>query len=356
VSPTLFWQPKSNINNNVKTDTGRKMKVAVFSTKAYDREYLNRANNTSPSPHELTFYEAPLNSQTVQLAMNSTAVCCFVNDCLDETVLVELARLGVQLIALRCAGFNQVDIAAAKKLGLKIARVAEYSPHAVAEHALGLIMMLNRNLHRAHNRVRENDYSLNGLLGFDLVNKTVAVIGTGKIGQVFAKIMLGIGCKIIAYDLKPDAGLIAKGVVYLPLNDLWQEADIISLHCPLMPETHHIINSNTLTQMKTGVMIINTGRGALIDTPAVVQALKTKKVGYLGLDVYEEESNLFFEDKSNQLLQDDVFARLLTFPNVVITGHQAFFTREALTAISEITIANISHFERKELAQVCLVD
>jgi D-lactate dehydrogenase len=331
------------------------MKVAIFSTKAYDREYLNRANDASPSPHSLMFYEAPLNIQTVQLAVNSNVVCCFVNDHLDKTVLAELARLGVRLIALRCAGFNQVDVDAAKKLGLRVARVAEYSPHAVAEHALGLIMMLNRNLHRAHNRIRENDYSLNGLLGFDLVNKTIAVIGTGKIGHVFAKIMLGIGCKIIAYDVKPDADLIAKGVRYLQLNELWPEADIISLHCPLTSETQHLINAKTLTPMKTGVMLINTGRGALIDTPAVIKALKTKKVGYLGLDVYEEESDLFFEDKSNQLLQDDVFARLLTFPNVVITGHQAFFTREALTAISEITIANISHFEHNQFNQMCLV-
>jgi D-lactate dehydrogenase len=332
------------------------MKVAIFSAKAYDKEYLDRANNASPSPHELIFYEAPLNIQTVQLAINSSAVCCFVNDHLDKAVLEALTRLGVQLIALRCAGFNQVDVVAAKKLGLQIARVAEYSPHAVAEHALGLIMMLNRNLHRAHNRIRENDYSLNGLIGFDLVNKTVAVIGTGKIGHVFANIMLGIGCKIIAYDVKPDADLIAKGVRYLPLNEIWPEADIISLHCPLTPETQHLINAKTLTQMKTGVMLINTGRGALIDTPAAIKALKTKKVGYLGLDVYEEESDLFFEDQSNQLLQDDVFARLLTFSNVVITGHQAFFTREALTAISEITIANISHFERNELNEVCFVN
>lgn len=331
------------------------MKVAIFSAKAYDKEYLNSANNLSPSPHELMFYEAPLNIHTAQLATNVTAVCCFVNDHLDKPVLEELARLGVQLIALRCAGFNQVDVATAKNLGLSIARVAEYSPHAVAEHALGLIMMLNRNLHRAHNRIRENDYSLNGLLGFDLVNKTVAVIGTGKIGQVFANIMLGIGCKLIAYDVKPDADLITKGVRYLPLNEIWPEADIISLHCPLMHDTQHLINAKTLMQMKTGVMLINTGRGALIDTPAVIKSLKTKKVGYLGLDVYEEEGDLFFENKSNQLLQDDVFARLLTFPNVVITGHQAFFTREALTAISEITIANISHFERNKLNQVCLV-
>ncbi len=328
------------------------MKVAIFSSKAYDREYLTRANSLH-NLHNLVFHEVPLNIHTALLAQNCKAVCCFVNDQLNEEVLQELARLGVAIIALRCAGFNQVDVAAAKKLGITLARVAEYSPHAVAEHALGLILMLNRNLHRAHNRIRENDYSLNGLLGFDLVNKTVGVIGTGKIGQVFAQIMLGIGCKVIAYDVAPNADLINKGVSYLPLSEIWPQADIISLHCPLIPTTHHLINAKATAQMKTGVMLINTGRGGLIDTPAVVAALKTKKIGYLGLDVYEEESDLFFEDNSNTLLQDDVFARLLTFPNVVITGHQAFFTREALTAISEITIANISHFERGELDQVC---
>lgn len=332
------------------------MKVAVFSSKAYDRDYLTRANETAMQPHhELIFHDAPLNSQTALLAQDCNAICCFVNDHVNEAVLQVLAKLEVKLIALRCAGFNQVDLTAAKKLGIKVARVAEYSPHAVAEHTLGLIMMLNRNLHRAHNRIRENDYSLNGLLGFDLVNKTVAVIGTGKIGQVFANIMLGIGCKVIAYDTHPNAELIAKGVRYLPLSELWPEADIISLHCPLAPDTHHLINADTLAKMKNGVMLINTGRGGLIDTQAVITALKAKRLGYLGLDVYEEEGDLFFENKSNQLLQDDTFARLLTFPNVVITGHQAFFTREALTAISDITIANISHFEKGELNQVCLV-
>jgi D-lactate dehydrogenase len=339
------------------------MKVAIFSSKPYDREYLIRANNTQrtnnehpTTQHELMFHEAPLNEHTAPLAQHCTAVCCFVNDHLDKTVLRILATQGVILIALRCAGFNQVDLVAAKKLGITVARVAEYSPHAVAEHALGLIMMLNRNLHRAHNRIRENDYSLNGLLGFDLFNKTLAVIGTGKIGQVFAQIMLGIGCKVIAFDIAPNSELQHKGVHYLPLNEIWPQADIISLHCPLKPETQHLINAETIAQMKNGVMLINTGRGGLIDTAAAIAALKTKKMGYLGLDVYEEESDLFFEDKSNQLLQDDIFARLLTFPNVVITGHQAFFTHEALTAISQITIANISHFERNELAQVCLVN
>ena len=331
------------------------MQVAVFSTKAYDREFLTRANQQAGSPHQFIFHEAQLNAHTALLAQGCGAVCCFVNDHVDAASLEQLANLGVKLIALRCAGYNQVDLAAAQRLGILVARVAEYSPHAVAEHALGLILMLNRNLHRAHHRVRENDYSLNGLLGFDLVDKTVGVIGTGKIGQVFARIMIGLGCKVIACDPQPSAELAAAGVPYVPAEDLWPVCDIISLHCPLNPQTHHLVNEAAIAQMKPGVMLINTGRGGLIDTRAVIQGLKCKKIGYLGLDVYEEEGDLFFEDNSNQLLQDDVFARLLTFPNVVITGHQAFFTREALDAIARITIANISHAERGELAQMCLV-
>ncbi len=332
------------------------MKVAIFSTKPYDREFLTQANNALPQAHELIFHETQLNTQSALLAQNCQAVCCFVNDHVDATTLAQLAELGVKLIALRCAGFNQVDLTAAKKLGLLVARVADYSPHAVAEHALGLMLMLNRNLHRAYHRVRENDYSLNGLLGFDMANKTVAVIGTGKIGAVLATIVRGLGCRVIAYDPEPNSALVAAGVVYLPLDQLWPQADIISLHCPLNTHTHHLINNNSIAQMKNGVMLINTGRGGLIDTKAVIDGLKSKKIGHLGLDVYEEEGDLFFEDNSNQLLQDDVFARLLTFPNVVITGHQAFFTREALTAIARVTLANITHVERGELTQVCLVN
>lgn len=332
------------------------MKVAVFSTKPYDREFLTRANNLLAQPHELLFHETQLNPYSTLLAQGCTAVCSFVNDPIDAKVLQQLADLGIKLIALRCAGFNQVDLVAAKKLGIVVARVAEYSPHAVAEHALGLILMLNRNLHRAYHRVRENDYSLNGLLGFDMVNKTVAVIGTGKIGQVFAKIVQGLGCKVIAYDPQPNEQLQALGVNFSSLTELWPQADIISLHCPLDKNTHHLINADTINLMKPGVMLINTGRGGLIDTPAVIEGLKAKKIGHLGLDVYEEEGDLFFEDNSNRLLQDDVFARLLTFPNVVITGHQAFFTREALTAIADITLANITHFERNELAQMVVVN
>lgn len=329
------------------------MKVAVFSSKPYDEEYLSHANN---GRHALFFHNTPINSHTVSLAKNCDAVCCFVNDHLDSAVLQQLAALKIYFVVLRCAGFNQVDLAVAKQLGITVARVPEYSPHAVAEHALALILVLNRNLHRSYNRVRENDYSLNGLLGFDLVKKTVAVIGTGKIGQVFAHIMNGIGCRVIAYDPLPSTELIAEGIRYLPLNEIWPQADIISLHCPLTPDTQHLINANIINQMKDGVMLINTGRGNLIDTRAAITGLKSKKIGYLGLDVYEEEGDLFFEDNSNKLLQDDIFARLLTFPNVVITGHQAFFTREALTAISEITLANIDHFERGEFSQVFCID
>lgn len=332
------------------------MKVAVFSTKPYDREFLTVANENLEQPQQLVFHETQLNQHSTLLAQGCSAVCCFVNDHLDAVVLQQLAALGVKLVALRCAGFNQVDLAEAKKLGIHVARVAEYSPHAVAEHALGLILMLNRNLHRAHHRVRENDYSLNGLLGFDLVKKTVGVIGTGKIGQVFANIMQGLGCEVIAYDPQPDAALAAAGVSYVALEDLWPAADIISLHCPLNKNTHHLVDANAIEAMKPGVMLINTGRGGLIDTRAVIAGLKTKKIGYLGLDVYEEEGDLFFEDNSNQLLQDDIFARLLTFPNVVVTGHQAFFTREALSAIARVTLDNIRYFEQRDLSKVILVE
>lgn len=332
------------------------MKVAVFSSKAYDREFLTAANENLDVPLQLIFHEAQLNSNSSLLAQGYTAVCCFVNDHLDATVLQQLAALGVKLVALRCAGFNQVDLTEAQKLGIKIARVAEYSPHAIAEHTLGLILMLNRQLHRAYRRIHDNDYSLNGLLGFDLVNKTVGVIGTGKIGQAFARIMQGIGCEVIAYDPQPNPVLAASGISYVALEDLLPAADIISLHCPLNKNTLHLINQSAIDQMKPGVMLINTSRGALIDTRAVIAALKTKKIGYLGLDVYEEEGNLFFEDNSNSLLQDDIFARLLTFPNVVITGHQAFFTREALTTIARVTLDNIRYFEQHEFSKMVLVN
>jgi D-lactate dehydrogenase len=329
------------------------MRVAVFSSKAYDREFLGLAN---AGQHQLIFHEVQLTPTTAVLAQGCDAVCCFVNDILNAEVLQQLKAYDISLVVLRCAGFNQVDLAAAKQLGIVVARVPEYSPHAIAEHSLGLILMLNRHLHRAHYRIRENDYSLNGLLGFDLVGKTVAVIGTGKIGRAFARIMSGIGCRVIAYDPFPNECLLREDVQYVTLAQVWAQADIISLHCPLTPATHHLISAETIAQMRTGVMLINTGRGGLIDTRAVIQGLKERKIGYLGLDVYEEEADLFFEDYSNQLLQDDVFARLLTFPNVVITGHQAFFTREAMTKIGRVTIDNINHFDSGELAKIHRVE
>lgn len=329
------------------------MKVAVFSAKPYDRDHLLEANG---GRHQLEFHDVALKANSALLAQGCEAVCCFVNDHLDAPVLEQLAELGVKIIALRCAGYNQVDLPSLRAHGLVLARVPGYSPHAIAEHTLGLILTLNRKLHRAYHRVRENDYSLNGLLGFDLFGKTVAVIGTGQIGAVFANIMQGLGCRVIAFDPYPNQELIERGIEYMSLEDIWPQADIISLHCPLYSDNYHMVNAQTLAQMKTGVMLINTGRGGLIDTRAVVAGLKSQKIGYLGLDVYEEEGDLFFEDHSNQLLQDDVFARLITFPNVVITGHQAFFTREALSAIAKTTIDNLTHFENGDLNQICRVD
>lgn len=329
------------------------MKVAVFSSKPYDKAFLSNANQ---GRHELVFHDTTLNAASALLAQGCTGVCCFVNDQLNAEVLNALASQGVKLIAMRCAGYNQIDLDAARALGITLTRVPEYSPHAIAEHTLALILMLNRQLHRAHHRVRENDYSLDGLLGFDLFGKTVGVIGTGKIGGTFARIMLGLGCRVIAYDPFPDEGLQTAGVEYLALDALWPQSDIISLHCPLTPQNHHLINADALLKMKPGVMLINTGRGGLLDTKAVIAGLKSRQVGYLGLDVYEEEGDLFFEDHSSQLLQDDVFARLLTFPNVVITGHQAFFTREALAAIAETTLNNLTGFEHGDRTRMHLIE
>lgn len=328
------------------------MKVAVFSSKPYDRDHLNKINQ---GVHELTFFEPHLDEQTAALSAGFDAVCCFVNDTLSAPVIETLAANNIKLIAMRCAGFNNVDLIKTEELGITVARVPEYSPYAVAEHAAALAMSLNRNLHRAHNRVRENDYSLHGLLGFDLHGKTVGVIGTGKIGLAFIKIMLGFGCRVICSDPYPNPDVEQTDAEYVPLEKLWAESDVISLHCPLLPSTRHIINSNSLHQMKSGVMIINTSRGALIDTRAVIEALKIGKVGYLGLDVYEEEADLFFEDNSNEILHDDTFARLLTFKNVMITGHQAFFTKEALNAIAQVTMDNISGFAENDMDRVCVV-
>ena len=318
------------------------MKVAVFSTKNYDREFLNAANG---SRHELHFLELHLNAETAGLAEGSDAVCVFVNDHVDAVVVAKLASLGVRLITLRCAGYNNVDLTAAKKHGITVVRVPGYSPYAVAEHTLGLILALNRKLHRAYNRVREGNFALDGLLGFDVHGKTAGIIGTGKIGTVVAKILTGIGCRVLATDPIENEKCRSLGVEYTKIDSLLAQSDIVTLHCPLMPENRHMIDTKALQKMKTGVMLINTSRGALIDTLAVIDALKSGKIGYLGLDVYEEEEQIFFEDRSGLIISDDVFSRLLTFPNVIITGHQAFFTREALQNIAATTIDNITKFQ-----------
>ncbi|KAM3093138.1 2-hydroxyacid dehydrogenase [Phormidesmis sp. 146-35] len=320
------------------------MKVAVFNTKPYDRQFLITANYDYE--HDLVFLEPRLSPETALLAKGFPAVCVFVNDQLDAHVLEILASHGTRLIALRCAGFNNIDLKAAVKLKLRVVRVPAYSPHAVAEHTIGLMLTLNRKIHRAYNRVREGNFSLEGLLGFDLHDRTIGIVGTGKIGQIVAQIMQGFGCRVLAYDVHPNPICEATGAKYVDLTKLLTDSDVITLHCPLTPETHHLINQTTIAQMKKGVMLINTSRGALIDTTAVIHGLKSQKVGSLALDVYEQEADLFFEDLSDQIIQDDLFERLLTFPNVLITAHQAFFTKEALQNIAETTLSNISEIEQ----------
>ncbi|MCA9225782.1 MAG: 2-hydroxyacid dehydrogenase, partial [Planctomycetales bacterium] len=299
------------------------MRIAVFSTKPYDRRFFESAN--AEFGHELHFFEPRLTHETLPLATGFPGVCVFVNDVLDATVLQQLANEGLRLVALRCAGFNNVDVPTADRLGVTVVRVPAYSPHAVAEHTVGMMLSLNRKLHRAYGRVREGNFALDGLLGFDMNGRTVGLIGTGKIGLVTAGILKGFGCRLLAYDLYPNDQLTAMGGQYVDLPEIYAEADIISLHCPLTAETHHLIDERAVNQMKPGVMLVNTSRGAIIDTRAAIEGLKSGKIGALGIDVYEEESELFFEDHSDQVLVDDVFARLLTFPNVLITGHQAFF-------------------------------
>jgi D-lactate dehydrogenase len=318
------------------------MRVAVFSSKPYDIRFLSEAN---AGRHELHFLEPRLGRETAALAAGFPAVCAFVNDQLDAGVLERLAEGGTRLVALRSAGFNNVELAAAARLGLTVTRVPAYSPHAVAEHTLALILTLNRKVHRAWARVREGNFSLDGLLGFDLVGRTAGVVGTGMIGAAVARILAGFGCRILAFDPVPSAECLALGASYVPLDELLARSDVVTLHCPLTPATRHLVNAAALARMKRGAMLINTGRGALVDTPAVIEALKSGRLGHLGLDVYEEEAALFFEDHSWRVLQDDVFARLLTFPNVVVTGHQGFFTAEALAAIARTTLQAVGEFE-----------
>ncbi|MDA6071569.1 2-hydroxyacid dehydrogenase [Flavobacterium sp. AC] len=319
------------------------MKVAVFSTKYYEREYLNNYNKENR--HQLTFFEMALNTQTVYLVTAFDAVCIQLTDIIDTAVIAKLSKSGIKLIALRSAGYDNVDIKAALKSKITIMRVPAYSPQAIAEHAVALILTLDRKTHKAYNRVRENNFSLQNLMGFNLDGKTIGVVGTGKIGAVFCKIMLGFGCKIIAFDLIESKVLIRKGVHYNTFDKLLENSDIISIHCPLTPKTRHLFNKKAFSKMKPGMMLINTSRGALINTSDAIIALKKRIIGYLGIDVYEGEEKIFFKDLSAAVIKDDLIERLMSFNNVLITPHQAFFTYEALSEIARITIENFSNFE-----------
>lgn len=313
------------------------MKIVFFSAQPYDKEFFSKYNTQG---FELLFLETGLNEQTVALAKEAEAVCVFVNDKVNAGIIEKMASLKIKIIALRCAGFNNVDLEAAKNHGIKVCRVPAYSPEAVAEHAVAMLLTLNRKTHKAYNRVREQNFALQGLLGYNIHGKTIGVIGTGNIGKAFAKIMLGFGCKVIAFDLIANKDLEAIGVSYHPLMEVLK-ADIISLHCPLTEQTHHLINEQTLAMMQDGAVLINTSRGGLVDTPAVINALKNGKISALGIDVYEQEEKLFFKDHSTDIIADDTIQRLMSFPNVLITAHQAFFTDEALMQIATTTLNSI---------------
>ena len=320
------------------------MRTAVFSAKAYDRRFLTQAN--AAGRHELVFFDARLDQTTTPLIEGFDAVCVFVNDTLDAVVINALAAKGVSAVALRCAGYNNVDLIAAEAAGIAVLRVPAYSPNAVAEFSVGLLLALDRNIPRACARVRENNFALDGLIGRDLSQRIVGVVGTGRIGALVARILkAGFGCEVIAHDLFPDASLVELGVRYVDRETLFGQAEVISLHCPLTPETRHLINAETLALCRPGVVIVNTSRGALIDTTALIAGLKSRHVGGVALDVYEQEGDLFFEDLSSEIVDDDVFQRLLTFPNVLVTGHQAFLTEEALTAIAQTTLTGLSELE-----------
>ncbi len=324
-------------------------KMAMFSAKPYDIETFEAASAGLGLVHEVVPYKPRLSAETLPLALGYPAVCPFVHDVLDAPVLEALAASGTRLIALRCAGFNNVDIDTARRLGMTVARVPAYSPSSVAEHTVGLMLALNRHLHRAFNRVREGNFELTGLLGFEMRGRTVGIVGTGQIGAKVASALSGFGVRMLGYDLAENPECLALGVEYVDLDRLFADSDIVTLHCPLTPQTFHLIDADRLACCKRGVMIINTGRGALIQAPAVIEALKSGQVGALGLDVYEQEESLFFHDRSNEVLQDDVFSRLLTFPNVLITGHQAFFTHDALSEIAGTTLDNLDRFARGDV-------
>lgn len=313
-------------------------RMVMFSTKAYDRRGFDDANDGAV---EIDYLDARLDAQTARLASDADAACIFVNDDASRPVLEEIAANGTRLIALRCAGFNNVDLDAAAELGITVVRVPSYSPNAVAEHTIALMLSLNRQIHRAHGRVRDGNFSLDGLVGFDMAGKRAAVIGTGKIGAIVARLLWHLRCEVVAVDPFEDAHLLELGVRYVDLDEALATADIVTLNCPLTAETHHLIDADAIARMPRGVMLVNTGRGALVDTAAVLDGLKSGQVGSLALDVYEEEGDLFFEDRSGEIIDDDVFARLLTFHNVLITAHQAFLTDEALAAIAETTIDNV---------------
>jgi D-lactate dehydrogenase len=320
------------------------MKVAVFSTQSYDRQFLDAANQVHG--HELIYLQPRLTAETAPLAVGCIGVCVFINDELNEVTLKGLAAQGVRLIALRAAGFNNVDLSAAHALGLTVVRVPAYSPYAVAEFAAALVLSLNRKIHRAYHRVRDDNFSLNGLMGFDLHGSTVGIIGTGRIGQCFAQIMHGFGCQLLGYDPYPNPACQSLGMAYVELPALLRAADIVSLHCPLVPENYHLISTTTLAHLKPGAMLINTSRGALLDTVAVIAAIKAGTIGALGIDVYEQEEELFFQDLSDTIIQDDTFQLLQSFPNVIITAHQGFFTSNALKNIAETTLANMTDFSQ----------
>ena len=322
------------------------MKLAVYSTKQYDRKYLEQVNKDKG--FELEFFDFLLTERTAKTASGCTGVCIFVNDDGGRPVLEELAALGVRFIALRCAGFNNVDLEAAKALGLKVVRVPAYSPEAVAEHAVGMMMTLNRRIHRAYQRTRDANFSLEGLIGFNMHGRTAGIIGTGKIGLAALRILKGFGMRLLAFDPYPNPQALDLGAEYVDIKTLFRESDVISLHCPLTPENNHLLNMAAFEQMKDGVMIINTSRGGLIDSQAAIDALKLQKIGSLGMDVYENERDLFFEDKSNDVIQDDVFRRLSACHNVLFTGHQAFLTAEALTSIAKTTLDNLKQLEKNQ--------